>query len=318
MPFTYERAGDLGALSEPGAQAFAGGTDLLPLHKLGLVDPERLIDIKTSDLPATIEEVDGRWRIGALATLADVEDHAGLRASLPLLVQAVEQAATRQLRHRATVGGNLLQQPRCRYYRTEDVTCWYAGGDTCPARHGRNEHHAIFQTSSCVAVQPSDLASALVCAGAEVTLAGAVDRTVPVAELLVAPTDGERALHRLPEGAVITAVTVPKGDDRRSAYRKAMDRAASQFALAGVAASVSVGEDGIVTDASIVASGVASVPWRLEAAAGAIVGRRLDEAGIADAAAAAAEGAEPLDENAYKAPLLRGLVERTLQDLAAG
>ena len=314
MPFTYEPADDLAALSQPGTKALAGGTDLLPLHKLGLADPDRVVDLKASDLPTSIEEADGRWRIGALATLADLEDHDGLRASLPLLGEAVDQAATRQLRNRATVGGNLLQEPRCRYYRSEDVTCWYAGGDSCPAREGRNEHHAIFQTSPCVAVQPSDLASALVCAGAQVELSSG--QTLTVADLLASPTDERRSMHLLPAGAAIVAVTVPSAEGRRSAYRKAMDRAAWQFALAGVAASVAVGESGTVTEASIVASGVAAVPWRLVGAERALGGRQLDDEGVAAAAAAAAEDAEPLTENGYKVRLLQGLVQRTLGDLA--
>lgn len=318
MSFTYEQAGaDLDGLADAGTQALAGGTDLLPLHKLGLARPARLLDIKTSGLPATIEQTGAGWRIGALATLADVEDHDGLRGALPLLGQAVEQAATRQLRNRATIGGNLLQQPRCRYYRTEDVTCWFAGGDACPARDGRNEHHAVFQTSPCVAVQPSDLASALVCADAVVTLrTGGDERSVPVAELLQPPSDERRSLHRLPAGTAVVAITVPHCDGRRSTYRKAMDRAAWQFALAGVAASVDVDGDGSVGRASIVASGVAAVPWRLEAAESALIGRRLDDDAIEDAASAATGGAEPLAENGYKLTLLRGLVRRTLEDLA--
>jgi xanthine dehydrogenase YagS FAD-binding subunit len=316
MSFAYERAGaDLGGLADPGTTALAGGTDLLPLHKLGLARPERVLDLKASDLPSTIERGDGSWRLGALATLADVEDHADLRAELPAVVRAVEQAATRQLRNRATVGGNLLQQPRCRYYRSEDVTCWYAGGDDCPARDGRNEHHAVFQTSPCVAVQPSDLASALVCLGAEVVLHGG--RTVPVAEVLAPPTDDRRSLHRLGPGEVIAEVRIPTGRGLRSTYRKAMDRAAWQFALAGVAAAVRVGDDGRVTDASLVASGVASVPWRLSAAEVELSGRRLDADAISDAAAAATDGAQPLAENRYKLLLLSGLLRRALEDVAA-
>ncbi|MFP5322509.1 MAG: FAD binding domain-containing protein [Acidimicrobiia bacterium] len=314
MTFTYERAADdLSPLADAGTQALAGGTDLLPLHKLGLTDPDRLLDLKTSGLPATIVPADGGWRIGALATLADVEDHGGLRAAVPMVALAVERAATRQIRNRATVGGNLLQEPRCRYFRSEDLTCWYQGDEDCLARDGRNEHHAIFQTSPCVAVQPSDLASALVCTGALVELEGG--RDVPVAELLAPPTDEHRSLHRLPAGAAIRSVRIPIQDRRRSTYRKAMDRAAWQFALAGVAASVAVGDDGTVDDASLVASGVAAVPWRLAASEAALTGRRLDDEAIADASAAAAEGAEPLSENGYKAALLRGLVGRALDDL---
>lgn len=316
MPFTYTRA--IGALSplDDAADAFlAGGTDLLPLYKVGLVDPGRVVDIKTSDLPATIERDGDSWRIGALATLADVEDHDELRTAFPALSQSVEQAATRQLRHRATVGGNLLQRPRCRYYRAEATTCWFDGGDTCPARDGRNEHHAIFETSRCVAVQPSDLASVLVAAGAEVTVRGDQDRSVPVADLLAPPDDGRRSLHLLAEGEIIVSVHVPDPGSSRSCYRKAMDRAAWAFALVGLAAIVDVGDDGRVVRADLVASGVASVPLRLTAAEEALVGRTFGDDAITAAAAAATDGAEPLQENRYKMALLSGLTGQALRQL---
>lgn len=316
MPFTYTRAvGALSALDDPREVFLAGGTDLLPLYKVGLVDPGRVVDIKTSDLPATIERDGDAWRIGALATLADVEDHAGLRETLPALGQSVEQAATRQLRNRATVGGNLLQRPRCRYYRAEAMTCWFDGGDTCPARDGRNEHHAIFQTGPCVAVQPSDLASVLVATDAEVTVRGDGDRSIPVADLLAPPDDERRSLHLLGEGEIIVSVHVPDPGPSRSCYLKAMDRAAWAFALAGLAAIVDVGDDGLVVRADLVASGVASVPWRLTAAEEALVGRTLGDDAIAAAATAAADGAEPLQENRYKRTLLSGLTDHALRQL---
>lgn len=316
MPFTYSRGeAEPRPVDDPSTALLAGGTDLLPLVKVGLVDPDRVVDLKTSDLPTTIERGDDGWRIGALATLADVEDHDGLRADLPLLGEAVDEAATRQLRHRATVGGTLLQRPRCRYYRAEAMTCWFDGADHCPARGGRNEHHAIFQTGPCVAVQPSDLAAALVAAGARVTLRGEEERTIPVADLLAPPTDERRSLNTLRPGEVVVTVTVPEHGGARSCYRKAMDRAAWAFALAAVAAVVEVGDDGTITSASLVASGVAAVPWRLEAAEDMLQGRPLDEDAIAVAAAAAPGGAEPLGENGYKVALLRGLVERALHHL---
>ncbi len=316
MPFTYERTdGDPAGRAGDGTELLAGGTDLLTRYKVGLADPEHVVDIKTSDLPAGIERVDGGWRIGALATLAEIEDHEELAADLPMIGDAVAQAATRQLRHRATVGGNLLQQPRCRYYRSEDMTCWFAGADTCPARDGRNEHHAVFQTGTCVAVQPSDLASALVAADATVAIRGDRHRSIAVADLLAPPTDDRRALHVLRTGEVVESVTVPAVPGRRSSYRKAMNRSAWEFALAGVAVVVGTDDDGRVEHASVVASGVAATPWRLTASEDALRGRALDDDAIAAAADAATDGAEPLAENRYKLTLLRGLVQRSLHDL---
>lgn len=317
MTFGYQRATGTDVTLDRTTMALAGGTDLLPLHKVGLVSPDLVVDLKSSDLPSSIEHSDGAWTIGALATLSDVEDHAELRRTLPAVVQAVEQAATRQLRNRATVGGNLLQRPRCRYYRDETISCWFDGGEGCPARTGRNGHHAIFDTdraaSPCVAVQPSDLASALVAVGAIVSVRGATDRSVRVEELLVPPTDERRALHGLGSDDIIEAVTIADGPGRRSSYAKAMDRAAWAFALAGVAAVVEVDSDDVVTDARIVASGVASVPWRLTLVEEALTGRVFDAAAIEEASSHADAGATPLAENGYKRDLLRGLTRQALR-----
>jgi xanthine dehydrogenase YagS FAD-binding subunit len=314
MTFDYRRSGDAPSLG-PDTAALAGGTELLSLHKVGLVEPAAVLDLKTSGLPATIERTEDGWRLGALTTLADVEDHAPLADALPLLRSAVSEAATRQLRNRATVGGNLLQRPRCRYYREEATTCWFAGGDDCPARHGRNERHAIFGSGPCVAVQPSDLASALVAVDAVVHTNGPGGRSMPVAELLAVPTDEVRSLHRLGDDEIIESITIADGGERLSTYVKAMDRAAWSFALAGVAAVLDV-DGNEVRGARVVASGVAAVPWRLEAVEAALVGGPLSTDAIAGAAGQATDGASPLSENAYKCILLRGLVRRALEQLA--
>ncbi len=316
--FDYRRAdGHPAAERSPGTALLAGGTDLTTLLRAGLVGPDHVVDIKSSrHLAAGVERAGGGWSIGALATLADVEDHAGLRAEATVLVEAVSEAATRQIRNRATMGGNLLQRPRCAYYRNEAVVCFMNGGDSCPAREGRNEHHAIFDTGLCVATQPSDPASALVALGAEVVLqtAGA-ERTVPVAGLLAPPTPDRRSLHTLGDDEVVVAVTVPGSDgERRSTYRKAMDRQAWAFALVGVAASVTV-SDGIIVDAALVASGVATTPWPLSSAGAALIGSRPGPDAVDAACRRVADGAEPLAHNRYKVELLRGLTRRALTDL---
>ncbi|HEV8193166.1 MAG TPA: FAD binding domain-containing protein, partial [Ktedonobacterales bacterium] len=148
----------------------AGGTDLLPLMKDGLAVPARLIDIKPAgELRYLRWEDDGTLRIGALTTLADLDRDVALNERLPMLLQAVREAATPQLRTMATVGGNLLQRNRCWYFRGP-MQCWLKGGEQCLARDGENKYHAIFDESPCVAVHPSDLAPALIALDAEVTL----------------------------------------------------------------------------------------------------------------------------------------------------
>ena len=321
-PFDYTRAaavdeaiGSLDAATRP----YAGGTDLLTRMKIGITTPERLVDVKSLDLPGTIETAaDGGVTIGALATLADIERH-GFAPPLALLAEAASKAATPQLRERATVGGNLLQRPRCWYYRNADVDCWLKGGDGCPAKSGRNEHHAIFGEGPCVAVHPSDLATCLTALGAQVTLRGVDgERTLAMDEFFAEPEEGRRGENVVRDDELVRSVTVPApADGARSVYLKAMDRKVWAFALVGVAAVASSGADGERT-LRLAASGVAAIPWRL----GELESRLADvapgdEAALDAAIDAGLAGAAPLSNNAYKLPLLKRLVRRAVDRLDA-
>lgn len=299
-----------------GAHWFAGGTDLIPLSRTGVVDVDALVDIKSSNLGTTIERSGDVWTIGALATLSDLADHEGLADAIPAIREAVSQAATLQIRHRATVGGNMLQRSRCSYFRDPEVACWMKGGTDCPAPEGRNEHHALVD-EPCVTTQPSDLAAVLVALAAEVTVAGSGgrERVVPIAEFLQRPSEERRSLHVLDPGELIKSIAFADPGTRRSTYLKAMDRAVWQFALVGVAALVDVDQSGTVRSAELVASGVDSIPHPLNRSADALIGRELSDESIADAAGAAPDGLIPLSENGYKVALLRGLVQRALERL---
>lgn len=311
--FTYRRiTGDVEQLAD-GALLYAGGTDLLPAIKVGLLRPDELVDIKSSAIADTIERTDDGWRIGALATLAEVQHHAELAADLAVVSEAAGLAATRQIRNRATVGGNLLQRSRCGYYRSPEVSCWLQGGAGCPARSGIHDHHAVVADGMCITTQPSDLATALVAFDAVIEVArdGSVDRR-PVTDHFAAPTDERRSLHTLGDGEVVTGVVVPVRAGIRSTYLKAMDRAAWQFALVGVAAAVVPG------GVRLAASGVAATPWRLGAAETVLDGIEWSDVtgdDIDRAADAATTGFAPLERNAYKLPLLRGLVAEALHRL---
>lgn len=317
--FTYRRAVPDSAvpLAEDSDTFLAGGTDLVPLIKGGLVAPSRLVDLKGSGLSRSIEATDAGWTIGAMCTLAQLEDHDGLAESVPVLTEAVAQAATRQLRNRATVGGNLLQRARCSYFRDDTVECWLKGGKDCPARTGRHEHHAIFGDSPCVAVQPSDLASALVALDATVHVEhGDEQRALPVADFLAVPTDDHRSMNTLGDGEVITSIFVPVGEVTCSAYVKVMERAVWAFALVGLAAAVQTDDDDIVRSVRLVATGVAATPWRLTSAEHELIGRSLNDPETADVVARrAADQAVPLDQNAYKVPMLEGVTRRLLAGL---
>jgi xanthine dehydrogenase YagS FAD-binding subunit len=324
-PFTYlrpesiaETVGLLGdGTDDAQSRILAGGTDLLTLMKGGIAEPARLIDIKRlPDLNGGIAlDDDGGLSIGALATLSDIEAHPLITERYPALAQSVAVAATAQIRTMATIGGNLLQRSRCWYFRDETNPCWLKGGDTCPARDGENQHHAILGSSPCVSVHPSDPANALLALDAEVTVHGADGvRRIGLAEVFQEPTDAHRQETRLRPDDVVVALHLPvPSPGARSAYQKAMDRHAWSFALVSVAASLTV-EDGTIADARLVLGGVATIPWRVPAAEQHLMGTAPSPDRFAEAAEIALHDASPLAKNAYKVPLLRSLIPRALEE----
>ena len=217
----------------------------------------------------------------------------------------------------ATIGGNLLQRPRCWYYRSSLVHCWLKGGTECQARDGENQHHAIFGESPCVATHPSDPAAALIALGATVRLRGrSGERALAVGDLFAEPTDARRTETVIEPDELLLNVSLPApSGGARSTYLKAMDRKVWAFALVGVAAMLRL--DGHkVAEARIVLSGVAPVPWRARAAEQVLTGQDVTPELLACAAETALEGARPLEHNGYKVPLAQNLVRRALTDLA--
>ena len=294
----------------------AGGTDLLPLMKAEIAAPARLIDVKrVAGLARGITErgSDGVV-IGALTPLAVLEQHPLIRERFSALAEAAGLAATPQLRNMATLGGNLLQRPRCWYYRSALFTCWLKGGETCQARDGENQHHAIFQDSPCVAVHPSDPAAALMALDASVSLRGARgERVLRLADFFTPPTDGHRRETTLADDELITAIVLPNPDEgTRSTYRKAMNRQVWAFALAGVAAALRV-EAGRIAHARLVLGGVAPVPRRAHAAEQVLLHSEPGDALFERAATEALADAQPLAHNAYKLALTRGLIHQALR-----
>jgi xanthine dehydrogenase YagS FAD-binding subunit len=322
-PFAYDRpatvADTIALLTADSATArpLAGGTDLLTLMKGEIVAPDRLVDIKRlTDLTDEIAVTDGALEIGALATLAEIETDPFVTRLAPALAQAAGLAATPQLRHMATLGGNLLQRPRCWYFRNAQIPCWLKGGDDCPARDGENQLHALFAESPCVAVHPSDPATALAALDAGIVVRGpSGERVIPVERFFQAPDDGRRTENTLGRDELITAVRIPtQPDGARSTYLKAMDRKVWAFALVGVAASIAV-TDGAISHARIVLGGVANTPRRSQVAERALIGSKPAEATFTRAADIALADAQPLQHNGYKLQLARALLRRGLESL---
>lgn len=301
-----------------GVRPLAGGTDLLPLMKADVFAPEQLLDIKRlPGLRGIAREPDGGLRIGGLTTLSEIEENPLVRQRYAVLVEAIGEAATPQLRNMATLGGNLLQRPRCWYYRSSHFHCWLKGGDDCPMREGENRFATLFDESPCVAVHPSDVAPALLALDAEVEVRGSRgERTLPVSELLQPPTEERRTETTLAPDELITAVRIaPLPAGARSSYLKAMDRKAWAFALVSVATVLQV-QNNRIAHARLVLGGVANVPHRAISAERLLLGAAPSDDLFRRAADAALAGAHPLSANRYKLPLAKTLVRRGLAAVA--
>lgn len=276
--FVYERAIDAedglkkGAL--PGAEFLGGGTSLLDLMKLRVEMPRSLVDLNHAGMNE-IEIISGGLRIGALATMSQVASHSHVRDNFPLLRQALLAGASPQLRNAATIGGNLRQRPRCFYFRESGFRCnKRVPGSGCDALFGDNESHAVFGTSSeCIAVNPSDLATALVSLEATVeTRMADARRRIAIADFFVRPEEDARRETVIEPGELIVAIEIEAGPrTRNAAYVKVPP--AGGFAIVSAAVSLDL-EDGLVKSARVAMGGVAHIPWRAHFAEERLTGRR--------------------------------------------
>ena len=318
-PFAYAVAPSAGEAVEhvarqPAAEFIAGGTDVLQLLQEGVKTPAELIDINRLPLAGVALEAD-RLRIGALCRMADVAADSRVRAHGPVVVEALLASASAQVRNAATIGGNLLQRTRCLYFRDVASPCnKRVPGSGCPARDGENRMNAILGGSAhCIATYPGDLAVALAAVDAEVHVTGVGgDRVVPLAGLHRPPGDTPDVETVLEPGDLITAVTIPRSAlARRSRYLKVRDRASFEWAVASAAVALDVA-DGAIRDARVAVGGVATTPWRARSVEAALVGHAPTTDRFREAAARAADGAEPRGKNAFKVELIARVVERAL------
>lgn len=320
--FAYVKAGSISeavkALSTKGSKLHAGGTDLLGCLRDGIIQVEKVVSISNLKSLRTISTGSGGGlEIGALTPLAEIAASDSVTGTYPVLAQAAEAVGSPQIRQQGTLGGNLCQRPRCWYFRS-DLQCRKKGGDTCYAMGGENQYHAIFGGGPCFFVHPSDTAVALVALGAEITITGSSGKKiVKIEDFFISPKKNVEKENILLSNEIVTSIQIPpSGAGARSSYRKIRARAAWDFALVSVAA-VLQSEGDMVRTARIALGGVAAYPWRVEKAEKILEGRKLDAGIAAEAAAAAAEGAMPLRDNAYKLEIVKGAVEESLLDLSS-
>jgi len=319
-PASVAEATKLLAAGGENAKPMGGGQDLLGEMKDYLISPAQVVNLKRiPGLNKVSYDPSKGLTLGALATITDVEENAVVQQRFPVLAEAARSIATHQIRNVGTVGGNLCQRPRCWYYRNEHIVCLKKGGDKCYAapENAENKYNAILGGGPSYIVHPSDLAPALLCLGAVLTIAGLGGKTrlLPLSEFFTLPSAGNvRKENVLTLGELVTSVFVPNSAYAgRSTYLKFREKNSLDWALSSVAMAVSD------TEAHIVLGGVAPIPWRAVAAEKLLRGKSLsDTAVVAAAAEAATEGAKPLAQNGYKVPLTQALVRRAAHILAAG
>jgi xanthine dehydrogenase YagS FAD-binding subunit len=286
----------------------AGGMDLLGLIKDHIVTPERLVNIKNLD--ATVAASDGGLRIGAAAKLIDVIEHQASRR-YPALITAAEEVGTPQIRHQGTVGGNLLQRPRCWYFRNEEFACLKKGGARCYAVDGENQHHAIFGDGPCHIVHPSSLAVPIIAYGGRFRVAGpGGSREVDADEFFQLPNVNLYGESVLRSNELLTHVILPPAGQRSATYEVRFKQS-HDWPLAIAAVNLTL-DGAVVRSARIVLGAVAPVPWRVPSAERALAGKTITEAVAADVATVALAGAKPLSGNSYKIQIAKTAVKRAL------
>ncbi len=319
--FSYRRAASvddtISGLLKGNARVLAGGTDLLGCLRDHVFTTDMVVSISgIKELKGIRETRGGGAAIGALTTLAEISENRIIRERYPALAAAASEVASPQLRNQGTLGGNLCQKPRCWYYRGEFL-CLRKGGDRCYAVSGENHYHCIFGGDGCYIVHPSDTAPALIAYRAAVHIAGPAGmREVSLDQFFLLPSQSVIKETIIEAGEIVTEIALPpQPAGLRSSYRKVRARRSWDFAVAGVALALQMSGNS-VTDARIVLSGAAPVPWRSTDAEKALIGHVLDAASAGGAAAASVSKALPLKHNAYKIPLFRGLIEEELMHIS--
>jgi xanthine dehydrogenase YagS FAD-binding subunit len=322
--FEYVRAADVDqavatATADPGASFLAGGTTQLDLMKDGVLNPFRLVDITRLPMGG-VEYGDSSLRVGALTTMEELAADATVAQRLPFVREALLLGASPQLRNMATIGGNLLQRTRCRYFRDPAVAACNKRepGTGCAAITGAARMHAILGTSEhCIALHASDLAVPLVALDAVVHTMGLDGgRSIPLTEFYLAPGETPNVEHVLRHGELITAVEVPLlAEGARSMYLKVRDRASYEFALAAAAVALVV-EDGVIREARVGLGGVATIPWRARFAEDILRGAATRTETFDAAAQAELAGAWTVAGTAFKVELARRTLVRALQTVA--
>ncbi|MFY0652284.1 MAG: FAD binding domain-containing protein [Cyclobacteriaceae bacterium] len=301
--------------SQSGSIIKSGGIEVMDLMKEGLINPEKIVNVRTIPGLDIIEfNKKTGMRIGANVLLAEVEKSPEIRDKYPVLQMAVSKAATPQLRNMSTLGGNLAQRTRCWYFRSIDHPCFRKGGSTCYAQNGENDYHAIMNNGGCASVHASSVATALMVLDAQVEIVDAKGstKTVSIDKFFVTPYENIKTENILKPGEIITAIIIPNESARlKTSYIKQGARQSYDWALADVAVALEM-SGGKVKSARIALGAASPVPMRIADAEEILAGNNISESLAAKAAEVAMERATPLKKNGYKVPIFKAIIKRAI------
>ena len=287
----------------------AGGMDLLGLMKDYIVSPERVVSIRNLD--QSITAADGGLRIGAALKIADLVENAQARKMYPALITAAEDVGTPQIRNVGTVGGNIMQRPRCWYFRNEEFNCLKKGGSRCFAVEGENQYHAIFGDGPCHIVHPSSLAVPVIAYGGRFRVAGPNGtREIDAGQFFQMPNQNLYGETVLQPNEIVTHVLLPAPGQRSATYEVRFKQS-HDWPLAAAAVNL-VMAGSAVKSARVVLGAVAPIPWRAQGAERVLAGKAITEATATEAASAALAGARAMSGNAYKIQIAKTAVKRAI------
>jgi xanthine dehydrogenase YagS FAD-binding subunit len=301
-------------LVQRGNIALAGGVDTVDLLNQEIIEPRALINLKgLGGMDGIQSDGAAGLRIGALVKLHQIATSAEVRERYAAIAEAAGTAATPQVRNLATVAGNLLQRPRCWYFRHPEVDCLKKGGLKCYAVEGLNRYHAILGGGPSYIVHPSNLAPALIAFGAKARVFGPKgDHEIDLENFFVLPRTDVLRENVLQPGEIITEIIVPAPHrGTNSVYLEAREKQSFDWPLVSVAALMEIAADR-VREARIVMGAVAPIPWRVPDAEKVLTGATLDPTVAARAGDAALSSAKPLADNGYKVPIAKALVRRAI------
>ena len=297
------------------AWVLAGGLDSLDWLKDRIKRPRVVVDLSGISELRGVRSSDEGLEIGAMTTLTEVVEHPTVREQYAILLEAAEAAASPQIRNQGTIGGNVSQDTRCWYYRS-GWECYRAGGNICYADTpvAVNREHAILGADRCVAVNPSDTAPALIALDAKMVIRNQRGRRVVDAEdYFVGPGTDITRMTVLEPGDLLTAIQLPPGWAGAEFYfEKIRDRNVWDFALVSVASAM-VTTGPTIDRCRLVVNGVGPRPVRLARVEDAVRGLPRQDETAEMAGRLAIDGAQPLQHNGYKVPMMRNLVRRAIR-----